>query len=133
MSLRNGNFCTIWKAEDKGKYSVAQVSTSGKNREGQWEVDFQDGFVRLVGQAHEFVKKHGTGEKGLFCKIMDFEVTRTNGKDDPKKVYTNYVIFKLEEYGNNSSNGSTASSGAKKAPVKSKFAMEEDDTPQLPF
>lgn len=132
MGMRNGNYCTIWKVEDKGKYSVAQVSTSSKNKDGDRVVDFRDGFVRLVGQAHEFVKKHGVGEKGLFCKVMDFEVTMTNGKDDPKKVFTNYAVFKLEEYGGNSGNSSNAAS-AKKAPAKSKFAMEDDGEPNLPF
>lgn len=130
MGMRNGNYCTIWEAEDKGKYSVARLSTTNKNRDGERVVDFQDGFVRLVGQAHEFVKKHGVGEKGLFCKIMDFEVTKTNGKEDPKKVFTNYAVFKLEEYGNNSG-GSSNNATAKKAPAKAKPVEEESD--ELPF
>ena len=57
-----GGFARIWAIEDKGNYSVAKVSTSKKRRdEDGYETDFQDGFVRLIGAAHEKAKTLGKG------------------------------------------------------------------------
>lgn len=52
-----GGFARIWSIEDKGNYSVAKISTSKKRKDGSgYETDFQDGFVRLIGSAHEKVR-----------------------------------------------------------------------------
>lgn len=100
MGFGKGNFCTVWKTENKGKYTVAEMSTSKKNKEtDKYETDWSNKFVRLVGTAHEQAKNFGEREN---LKIGSCDVT--NKYDKEKNItYTNYVIFGFEDVkGNNS-------------------------------
>lgn len=94
MGFGKGNFGTVWKTENKGKYTVAEMSTSKKNKEtDKYETDWSNKFVRLVGTAHDQAKNFGEREN---VKIGSCEVT--NKYDKEKNVtYTNYVIFGFEE------------------------------------
>ena len=122
MGFRQGAFAKVWKFENKGNYDVAQISISRKNKEtNQYEVEFQDGFVRFVGNAHEEINNVDFPEKnGLTIKITSCDVT--NHYDKEKKItYTNYVIFGFELPNNESE---SSSKPAKKSAKK----VEEDDT-----
>lgn len=86
-----GGWAKIWKVEDKGNYSVAQVSVSKKKDDG-YETEFQNNFVRLVGKAHEIGKNIGQPQGGVNIQILNCDVTNRYDKD--KKVeYTNFVIY----------------------------------------
>lgn len=132
MGFRKDSFARIWSVEDKGNYSIANVSISRKNKEtNQYEVEFQDGFVRLVGNAHEFMKGVLVPQGGFPVKITSCDVTNKYSQEK-KQTYTNYVIFGLEAM--NFSGNATAgnASTAKKAAPKAQPTVDEDDNP-LPF
>lgn len=134
-----GGFARIWSIEDKGNYSVAKISTSKKRKDGDgYETDFQDGFVRLIGSAHEKGKTLTVTEKGIAIQITSCEVT-TPYNAETKKGYTNYAIFAFnipESKDNSSTTKSSKKSSAKASKAKTKKAdlediVDEDD--ELPF
>ena len=86
-----GGYARLWSIEDKGNYSVGKISTSKKRKDGEgYETDFQDGFVRFIGSAHEKAKTINLTEKGITIQITSFEVT-TPYDVNSKKKYTNYL------------------------------------------
>lgn len=134
-----GGFARIWSIEDKGNYSVAKISTSKKRKDGDgYETDFQDGFVRLIGSAHEKGKTLTVTEKGIAIQITSCEVTSPYNAET-KKGYTNYAIFAFnipESKDNSSTTKSSKKSSAKASKTKTKKAdlediVDEDD--ELPF
>lgn len=155
MGFRQGAFARIWSVNDEGKYSTANVSVSRKNKEtGKYDVEFSDGYVRLVGSAHEAAKDLGLptreefdsqSDKGVSVKISSCDVTN-NYDTKTKKLYTNCVIFGFEIPDNNGGDSSD-SAGAKsagkskkstsgsKAKAKAAAAAQEeaDDEDELPF
>lgn len=131
MGFRQGAYARIWKIEDNGNYSVAQISVSRKNKEtGKYDIEFQDGFIRLVGNAHETAKKIQLTDKGVPIQITSCDVT--NKYDgEKKKTYVNFTVFGFDIVDGNSTgetNKSTAKSG-KPAPAANADSDEED----LPF
>ena len=133
-----GGFARIWSIEDKGNYSVAKISTSKKRKDGDgYETDFQDGFVRLIGFAHEKGKTLTVTEKGVAIQITSCEVT-TPYNAETKKGYTNYAIFAFnipEGNDNSSTTKGGKKSSAKTSKAKTKKAAEVEDEPEdeLPF
>lgn len=133
-----GGFARIWSIEDKGNYSVAKISTSKKRKDGSgYETDFQDGFVRLIGSAHEKGKTLTVTEKGVAIQITSCEVT-TPYNAETKKSYTNYAIFAFnipEGNDNSSTTKGSKKSSAKTSKAKTKKAAEVADEPEdeLPF
>lgn len=133
-----GGFARIWSIEDKGNYSVAKISTSKKRKDGNgYETDFQDGFVRLIGSAHEKGKTLTVTEKGVAIQITSCEVT-TPYDAETKKGYTNYAIFAFnipEGNDNSSTTKGGKKSSAKTSKAKTKKAAEVEDEPEdeLPF
>lgn len=134
-----GGFARIWSIEDKGNYSVAKISTSKKRKDGDgYETDFQDGFVRLIGSAHEKGKTLAVTEKGVAIQITSCEVT-TPYNAETKKGYTNYAIFAFNIPEGNESSSTTKNSKkseAKTSKAKTKKATDEDivdDDDELPF
>lgn len=152
MGFRQGAFARIWSVNDEGKYSTANVSVSRKNNNtGKYDVEFSDGYVRLVGSAHEAAKELGLptreefdsqSDKGVSVKISSCDVTN-NYDTKTKKLYTNCVIFGFEIPDNNGGDSSddasakSAGKSKKSAGSKSKTkaaATEQDDTDdELPF
>lgn len=153
MGFKQGAFARIWSVNDEGKYSTANVSVSRKNKEtGKYDVEFSDGYVRLVGSAHEAAKDLGLptreefdsqSDKGVSVKISSCDVTN-NYDTKTKKLYTNCVIFGFEIPDNNggdSSNNSSAKSTGKgkksatgsKAKTKAAAQEDADDEDELPF
>ena len=133
-----GGFARIWSIEDKGNYSVAKISTSKKRKDGDgYETDFQDGFVRLIGSAHEKGKTLTVTEKGVAIQITSCEVT-TPYNAETKKGYTNYAIFAFnipEGNDNSSTTKGGKKSSAKTSKAKTKKAAEVENEPEdeLPF
>lgn len=130
-----GGYARLWSIEDKGNYSVGKISTSKKRKDGEgYETDFQDGFVRFIGSAHEKAKSIDLPEKGITIQITSFEVT-TPIDANTKKKYTNYAVFAFDIPDNNGNSNSTKKSAAKTSKANTKKAAEEE-TPQdddLPF
>ena len=112
-----GGYATIWAVEDHGKYSTAELSTSRKTQDGQYETDFANKFVRLVGPAHEM----GKGITGMTrIQIKNCDVTRYWSKEKEKE-YINFAIFEFDILDN---------STPKKAATKS--AKKNDDFMNIP-
>lgn len=94
MGFGQGKYAHIWKLENKGNYHVAEMSTSKKNKETeQYETDWANKFVRLVGTAHTQVDQLDISRN---VKIGPCEVTNRYDKDK-NTTYTNYVIFGFED------------------------------------
>ena len=101
---RIGGYAKIWKVEDKGKYSVAEMSVSKKHNDGDYvvgvivngyDIQFQHKFVRLIGNAHEKMKNVEIPKGGISVQILNLDVT--NRYDAEKKTtYTNYTISALD-------------------------------------
>lgn len=100
MGFGTGKFAHIWKLENKGNYHVAEMSTSKKNKETeQYETDWANKFVRLVGTAHQQADSLDISKN---VKIGACEVTNKYDKEK-NTTYTNYVIFGFEDVNNGSS------------------------------
>ena len=123
-----GGFARIWSIEDKGNYSVAKVSTSKKRNDGGFDTDFQDGYVRLIGSAHEKAKTLNVTEKGVTIQITSCEVT-TPYNQETKKGYVNYAIFAFEIPSYNDSDNSTSKKNSKKSTAKT--SKIKNDTPAV--
>ena len=152
MGFRQGAFARIWSVNDEGKYSTANVSVSGKNKEtGKYDIEFSHGYVWLVGNAHEAAKELGlptreefdsSVDKGVSIKISSCDVTN-NYDTKTKKLYTNCIIFGFEipdnNGGGNSDNSGAKSAGkGKKSTAGSKAkakaaAVTDGDSDELPF
>lgn len=124
MGFRENAFAKVWKVENKGNYSVAEMSTSKKGKDGKYETDWSNKFVRLIGTAQKQAEKL---QDGASVKIGQCEVT--NNYDKEKKItYTNYAIFNFHEDNN------VASSGEKNMNTQtstSQSSVDMDD--DLPF
>lgn len=93
MGFKNGAYATVWKVENKGKYTVGQVSTSKKNKEnGSYETDFKGNFVKFVGEANNVVEKISGRTR---IKILDCDVTNKYDKNKNRE-FVNYTVFKCE-------------------------------------
>lgn len=126
MGFSAGKFAHIWKLENKGNYHVAQMSTSKKNKEtDQYETDWQNNFVRLVGTAHTQADNLDISKN---VKIGSCEVTNKYDKEK-NTTYTNYVIFSFEDVNSNSSKTTAASK-----PKDTSFNdVPDGDDEELPF
>ena len=131
-----GGYANIWSIEDKGDYSIANVSTSKKNKDGTYDKydKFNGKFVRLVGKAHDLGKTLNTPTKGsIFIQIISGDTT--NNYDAEKGVlYTNHKIseFTVCDFAN-SKNKSTNDNSKKSAKTKKAPEPVEDDDNELPF
>lgn len=131
-----GGYARVWSAEDKGNYSMVKVSTR-KKHDNNYETDFQDGFVRFIGSAHEKIKGITVSEKGVPIQFLSCEVT-TPYNAETKKGYTNYAVFAFNVMdGNGNVVSAPTEATNKKASSKAKTKKEEpdevDDDDDLPF
>lgn len=130
MGFRQGAYAKVWSAEDKGKYSVGNISISRKNKDtDKYEVEFQDGFVRFVGNAHNALSNLSIDEKGASIQITSCDVTNKYDAEK-KKTYTNFVIFGFDVP--NGSNAGGKKGGASKSKPKT-APVEEPEDDDLPF
>lgn len=116
MGFRQDAYARVWSVENKGNYSTARLSISRKDKNtGAYTTDFQDGFVRLVGQAHQAFQGVDIDEKkGVSIKISSCEVTNLYTAPDGKVSYTpHYTIFGLEfPDGNTNTQGNNSNSAS---------------------
>lgn len=138
MGFSAGSYAKIWQVEDKGKYSIAQVSISRKDKNtNTYNVEFQDGYVRLVGNAHDVLKGvEIEPNKGVFVKISNCDVTNLYTAPDGKVTRTpHYTIFGLELYDNNKNNNKGYSSNSAQKRGSNDFVNIPDgtDEEELPF
>jgi hypothetical protein len=119
---------TIWKVENKGKYSEVRLSTGRRVQDSEpveW-INSNWGFVRFVGQAHE--ASQGLAEKTrviLESGNFSLESYKKEGSDEvlyPKSP--RLVIFKI-------SFPESSSGGGMDTPPKVEDSSSDDDN--LPF
>ena len=127
MGFRQGAYANVWAVENKGKYSTARLSISRRNQNtGGYDTEFQDGYVRLVGQAHEKFNGRTVPEKGEFIRINSCDVQNCYTKPDGSVSYVpHYTIFEFDFYSEISNNG--GNSNAKQA--KGNTAKKKDEIP----
>lgn len=129
MGFRQGAYAKVWKIkrESGKKYTDVQISTSKKDKDGNYNTDFSS-WVRFIGKAHEDVAKLNDGDR---IKLGEVEVT--NSYDKAKNVtYTNYAVYTFEDA--NSGNTQPSNSG-KPIGNNEKFMEIPDnvDDEELPF
>lgn len=134
MGFRQGAFAKVWSVEDKGNYSTARITISKKDKSTDaYKTEFQDGFVRLVGQAHDAFKSVTIGEKGVTIRISSCDVTNNYSEKD-KKTYINFVIFGFEfPDGNDGNGGNNTTSPSAPAKHDSFMNIPDDANEELPF
>ena len=86
-----GGYATIWKVEDKGKYSSVQLSTSRKKEDGSYETDFSS-YVNFVGAAHTMAQ--GITQMTRI-QIKNADVTKRYDKAKDKE-YVNFAVFDFD-------------------------------------
>ena len=122
----NNAWVKVWKIEKgQGNYYMAQMSSSRKNQDGQYENDWSDGRVRLVGTAAKQAEKIKAGDR---VQIENCGVTNTYDKDK-KVTYTNYVVF---AFSNNNNNNDNTQQKSKKKTSNTNTQKQSDDE-ELPF
>lgn len=160
MGWRSGAYCKVWNVQDKGSYSVASITISGKvNKDSnEYETKFRNGFVRLVGSAHEMAKQievdqNGkvVSQNGVTIRISENGCDHTTPRvkaapggirpssaigeykdknNDTWYTYANYTIFGFEFPDDvNGANSAPANNMPTPAPTMQMDTSEED----LPF
>jgi hypothetical protein len=135
MGFRQDAYARVWSAENRGKYTTCRVSISKKNKEtNAYTTEFQDGFVRFVGKAHELISNTQIdNKKGLPIKILSCDVTNLYTAPEGKVSYDpHYTIFDFEIQGDNSM---SVIANAVTKPNVNDFMPNPDDTDdtELPF
>lgn len=105
MGFRQGNYAKVWGTTIYEKYTTVELSTSKKNKQsGEYEVDFQNNYVKFIGQAHRDAVGLKRGDK---IKIGECEVTRKYNKEKQRE-YIDFIVydFSLESSAPNNSGDS---------------------------
>ena len=92
MGFGKGKWLKVWEITKREEnFTEARVSSSKKNRDGEYETDF-NGFVRFIGDAHKAAKEMDDGDR---IRIQACETTNfyDKGKD---RTYWNCAIFKFD-------------------------------------
>lgn len=128
MGFRKDGFAKVWAVENKGNYSIVELSTSKKNKtSGEYETDFSNKFVRFIGTAHTDAAELTRGDS---VKLGDCDVTNIYNKDK-KETYTNFLVFTFEKQIKDQNNTNkehptpTSNQGSMKVPEN----LEEDELP----
>ena len=112
MGFSVNSYAKVWSVEDKGRYSVVELSVSKKAKDENgneikgadgksvYNIEFSSKFVRFVGKAHELAK---TLQKNDSIKILNCDVTNKYDKEK-NTTFTNYVVFDAEASQYNNSN-----------------------------
>ena len=115
MGFGTGNYAKVWASEDKGKYSVVELSTSKKNKEtGEYATDFSSKFVRFVGTAHERLKDLDANGR---IKLGNCDVTTSKAEDG--RYFTNFTVFSFD-------NVEAKADGAEPKSAKSSKGNDDD-------
>ena len=147
MGFKQNAYARIFTYDAEQKYGTANITISRKNKTtNEYEVEFQDGFVRFIGEAHKKAVELGlpTKEnydkktnKGVSIQITSCDVT--NKYDSEKrKLFTNYLVYDFEipdnsTPTNNKSKSEDAPVKAKKSPKKKDTDENKSEDEELPF
>lgn len=124
MGFRENSYCTVWSVEPgKGNSTKVRLSTSRKNKDGEYETDFS-GFCTFIGNAHA---KSGQLKERDRIKLGGTDVTTWYSKEKDKE-YVTYKVFDFEKA--DSANGTSAPAASAK--TKPDFTEGETDD-DLPF
>ena len=115
-----GNYATVWAVEDKGKYSVVELSTSVRDKNGEYVTDFSHKFVSFLGKAHEAAKNLSRKSR---IKIGGCGVSNSYDKNKGRE-YVNFKVFDFEIV--------DGSKPSKKEKTKVETSVEDEDD-DLPF
>lgn len=154
-----GGFARLWCSDIYDKYSTARLNTWRKTGDSTidnpiYETDFQEGYVRFIGQAHtrlqeldlpsteEYLKNRENDDwkkshPSIVIQIKSCEV-QISYDYKTKKAYTNYVVyaFDIPEENDSSSTSAAKKSTAKtstKTKTKKEEPAEETGEDDLPF
>lgn len=120
MGFRNGAYAKVWSVEPMSEACTKlRLSTSHKNREGEYEQDFS-GYVLVCGSAPAAMAAHL--QEGSRVRLGETEVTTTYDKAS-KRQYTNFKVFSLE----------SADGGANQTEPRKEVDAGEPDDRKLPF
>ena len=136
MGFRQDAYARVWSVDNKGNYSMARISISRRDKNtNTYTTDFQDGYVRLVGQAHNTLKEMQIDEKkGVSIKISSCEVTNVYTSPDGKVSYTpHYTIFGLELQDGNKSGENVTANSAQKSGSDGFMSVPDSSDEELPF
>jgi hypothetical protein len=111
-------YVTFWSVEDKGKYSEVKMSSSTKNKDGEYENS--NWFARFVGKAHNTVGQLAEKDK---IEITQGGIKKYYDKEN-KKEYYNVVVFDFEVMGEG---------GGVNPKANQDDFVEVDDSSDVPF
>jgi len=113
-------YAKVWSVEDKGKYVKTQISTSRKDKEGNY---INSGwFANFVGKSVDMAKQ--INEKDSI-QILAGQIE--NKKNEDGKYFTSLTIFEFQFSDNNNSSSQQTSS----RPVNSKRTQNLDVPPPI--
>lgn len=95
----------VWKIEDKGNYTLVQLSTGRKDKKTEKYVNSSWSFVRFVGKAHESAGQLERGSQIVF----DGGLSKEPYEKDGETVYPqnpSFVVFEWKFKENNGESGS---------------------------
>ena len=126
MAFGNNSYATVWSVEDgKGNFMKVRLSTSRKNKEGNYETDFS-GVATFFGAAKAKADKLKERDR---IKLLNVTVTNSYIKEK-ETVYVNYNVFDFE-MADGDSPSSDVASAAKSVTLKelASVDMSSDESP----
>lgn len=98
--LSNGAYANCWNVQrESERYVDVQISTSRKNKDGNYETDFS-GIVRLVGKALENYRAKGVVPNRDNKVVLRMQIVRcgvSSTYDSEKKTtFFNFTVFEAE-------------------------------------
>ena len=126
-----GGYARLWSVENKGKYSIAKISTSRKVKDSDiYETDFQDGYVRLIGDAHKAASELAVPEKGIGIQILSCDTTKIYNKE-AQQSYINFIVYNFKLL--DGKKPATKSQSAQKPARRPSEPIVDEDDEDLPF
>ena len=123
-------YATIWKIETEEKYSNVRLTTSRKDKEGEYH-NSNWSFVRFIGEAHDKVKDITLGDKEkLRIKITSGHFTNEPYEQDGEKKYPKnpkFVVFKFEFSDNKTETNSSKTDTKSKKGYDTPPAVDDED------
>lgn len=129
MAIRIANtYASLWSVEKQEKYSKAQISTSEKDKNGEWTNSNWN--ANFVGAAHtKSLAQEKTKTPKRILITSGTVKTRTYEKDGQKKLAVDVTVFDFEYVTKESSPTKTESSVAAPSPQEKIIS----DNSEIPF
>lgn len=129
MGFRTNAWASVWSVEEgRGNTTKVRLSTSRKNKDGEYEQDFS-GFCTFIGTAKAKAEKLKVKDR---IKLGDVDVTTWYNKEKGVE-YVTYKVFDFE-FSDGAGNGGSNSASARNMPAFDINPPEGDtDEEMLPF